>query len=253
MSHSSSSSSESIDGLSFILELSSSSDDSPILETILNNQSQVKTFGLALKLRQQARGSSSKRPRKKKIFIRRDREDVHGRLYRDYFADDSMYNETHFRRRFRMRKHLFLRIVDVLSSRFEYFQMRYYGVGRHELSPLTKCTVAMRMLANGISTDRVDEYLKIGESTTMECMKNFGAGVIQVFGDEFLRQPTQVDVDRLLQVANARDFPSMLGSIDCMRWEWNNCPLAWKGMFAKGIYRVPTLILEAVASYDLWI
>jgi len=27
----------------------------------------------------------------------------------------------------------------------------------------------------------------------------------------------------------------------------------WKGTFAKGIYRVPTIILEAVASYDLWI
>jgi len=38
-----------------------------------------------------------------------------------------------------------------------------------------------------------------------------------------------------------------------MHWEWKNCPTAWKGTFAKGLYRVPTIILEAVASYDLWI
>ena len=118
-----------------------------------------------------------------------------------------------------MRKHLFLRIVDALSSRFEYFQLRYDGIGRRGLSPLTKCTAAMRMLAYGVSADCVDEYLNIGGSTAMECMKNFAAGVIQVFGDEYLRKPTQADVDRLLQVVDARDFPGMLGSIDCMHWE----------------------------------
>ena len=67
----------------------------------------------------------------------------------------------------------------------------------------------------GVSADCVDEYLKIGGNTAMKCMKNFAAGVIQVFGDEYLRKPTQADVDRLLQVAEARDFPGMLGSIDC--------------------------------------
>ena len=84
-------------------------------------------------------------------------------------------------------------------------------------------------------------------------MKNFTARVIQVFGEEYLRKPTQADVDHLLAVAETRDFPGMLGSIDCMRWEWKNYPTGWKDTFAKGIYRVPTIILEAVASYDLWI
>jgi hypothetical protein len=44
----------------------------------------------------------------------------------------------------------------------------------------------------------------------------------------------------------------MLGSVDCMHWEWRNCPTAWKGMFT-GRGKHPTMILEAVASYDLWI
>jgi len=109
------------------------------------------------------------------------------------------------------------------------------------------------MLAYGIAADCFDEYLKIGESTALECMKNFCAGVVQTFGEEYLRKPTQADVDRLLAVAEARDFPGMLGRIHCMHWEWKNCPTGWKGEFAKGNYKVPTLILEAVASYDLWI
>jgi len=127
-----------------------------------------------------------------------------------------------------MRRHLFLRIVDALQSRFDFFKQRSDALGRHRLSPLTKCTVAIRILAYGISADCVDEYLRIGESTTMERMKNFAAWVIQVFRDEYLRKPTQADVDRLLAVAEARDFPGMLGSINCMHWEWKNCPIGGK-------------------------
>jgi len=33
--------------------------------------------------------------------------------------------------------------------------------------------------------------------------ENFAAGVIQVFGEEYLRKPAQADVDRLLQVTEA--------------------------------------------------
>jgi hypothetical protein len=42
----------------------------------------------------------------------------------------------------------------------------------------------------------------------------------------------------------------MLGSVDCMHWEWRNCPSSWKGMFT-GRGKHPTMILEAVVSYDL--
>uniref|UniRef100_A0A0D3ACP7 Protein ALP1-like n=1 Tax=Brassica oleracea var. oleracea TaxID=109376 RepID=A0A0D3ACP7_BRAOL len=44
----------------------------------------------------------------------------------------------------------------------------------------------------------------------------------------------------------------MIGSIDCMHWEWKNCPTAWQGMYSRGTDK-PTIVLEAVASYDLWI
>ncbi|XP_056848835.1 uncharacterized protein LOC130498979 [Raphanus sativus] len=40
--------------------------------------------------------------------------------------------------------------------------------------------------------------------------------------------------------------------IDCMHWEWKNCPTSWKGQFSRGSEK-PTIVLEAVADYDLWI
>ena len=51
----------------------------------------------------------------------REREAVHDLLYKDYFIEDSMYNEHHFRRRFRMRRHLFLCIMEAFSNHSEYF------------------------------------------------------------------------------------------------------------------------------------
>jgi len=82
-------------------------------------------------------------------------------------------------------------------------------------------------------------------------LKKFAKGVIAGFGVEYLRNPTQADVDRLLAARNEHDFPGMLGNIDCMHWEWKNCPTVWKASFAKRFCKVPTIILEKAVSYDL--
>ncbi|XP_072064342.1 uncharacterized protein [Arachis hypogaea] len=186
-------------------------------------------------------------------WINRDREAGHDRLFQDYFADEPMYNADIFRRRFRMRRDVFLRIVDALSNVYPYFQQRVDATGRRGLSPLQKCTAVIRMLAYGVAADAVDDYVRIGESTTIECLEKFVEGVISVFQDEYLRKPNPNDVQRLLQMAEGRGFPGMLGSIDCMHWQWKNCPKAWKGMYMSGYRGVATIVLDVVASSDLWI
>ncbi|CAA7015230.1 unnamed protein product [Microthlaspi erraticum] len=37
-----------------------------------------------------------------------------------------------------------------------------------------------------------------------------------------------------------------------MHWEWKNCPAPWAGQYTRGSAK-PTIVLEAVASHDLWI
>ncbi|XP_074322700.1 uncharacterized protein LOC141659674 [Apium graveolens] len=152
-----------------------------------------------------------------------------------------------------MGRHVFLRIVDVVSNFDPYFQQRFDAVRRKGLSHLQKCTAAMCMLAYGISADDVDDYVRIGESTAVEALKKFVSNINTLFEGEYLRKPNENDVQRLLQMGEARDFPGMMGSIDCMHWQWKNCPKAWKGMFMSGHKGVATIILEAVASSDLWI
>uniref|UniRef100_A0A0D3BTH4 DDE Tnp4 domain-containing protein n=1 Tax=Brassica oleracea var. oleracea TaxID=109376 RepID=A0A0D3BTH4_BRAOL len=168
---------------------------------------------------------------KRRAYIERNRERGHNQLLNDYFKENPTYPPEMFRRRFRMNKTLFLRIVDRLSSEVPYFQQRRNAHGRYGLSALQKCTAA---------------------TTARLCLENFTNGIIQLFGDEYLRIPNEDDLQRLLDVGEVRGFPGMIGSIDCMHWEWKNCPTAWKGQYTRGSGK-PTIVLETVASQDLWI
>jgi hypothetical protein len=92
----------------------------------------------------------------------------------------------------------------------------------------------------------------MSETTCLELMYKFCKAVITVFGTVYLREPTVEDTVWLLSINEGRWFPGMIGSIDCMHWEWKNCPFAWQGKYS-GHAEGCTVILEAVVSQDLWI
>ena len=182
----------------------------------------------------------------------RDRVSGHSRLLNDYFVENPVYDETLFHRRFRLSRPLFLRILHTLQQHNDYFVQRRNVVNTIGLSGEQKMTAILRMLAYGLSADTIDEYVRIRESTTIECVKRFYQGVVEIFGPEYLRSPKATDISRLLRKANQRDFPRMLGSLDCMHWAWKNCPAAYHRMYTGHVHR-STIVLEVVASYDLWI
>ncbi|XP_076943458.1 uncharacterized protein LOC143613706 [Bidens hawaiensis] len=174
-------------------------------------------------------GSSSRRKGKRK-YINRGRKDGDARLWNDYFAPEPVFNESFFRRRFRMSIRLFNHIVKEISKpgscqHFKYFTQRYNAVGVKGLSPIQKCTSAIRQLAYGASADQCDEYIRIGESTSIECLHKFCRSIVEVFGPRYLRRPNQDDIQRLLKLHSEKHgFVGMLGSIDCMHWAWRNRP-----------------------------
>ena len=62
----------------------------------------------------------------------------------------------------------------------------------------------------------MDEYVRIGECMTTQCLQKFVRGVNEIFGQEYLRRPNNNDINRLLQIGDARGFPGKLDFIDCM-------------------------------------
>ncbi|KAL6509846.1 hypothetical protein OROGR_022334 [Orobanche gracilis] len=187
-------------------------------------------------------------------YIKRERQERHETIINDYFkGEDSNYTPEQFRRRFRMDVELFNRILHAIENHDDYFTPKVDAVGKCGISPLQKMLAALRMLAYGCSADLLDEYVQIGESTAIESLKRFCDAVISIFEEEYLRRLNERDVARLIKEGEDRGFPGMLGSLDCMHWQWKNCPTAWHGSHTSGFKKAPTLILEAVASKDLWI
>src|SRR5438132_639035 len=108
------------------------------------------------------------------------------------------------------------------------------------------------MFTYGVPADATDEIVHIGESTVIKSLARLVKAIVQIFEEEYLRSPNDCDTARLLEIGDSRGFPEMLGSLDCMHWKWKNYPSAWQGMYSGHLHE-PTIVLEAVASQDLWI
>jgi hypothetical protein len=149
------------------------------------------------------------------------------------FIGSNVMRKTYFVRmcRFRMRPHVFFRLVQSIENVYPYFNFKYDAIGRAGLSALQKCIAAICILAYGLSPDVVDEYICIGESTDRESLNHFCAAVITVFRQQYLRAPTSDDIACILQINEQCGWPGMLGSIDCIHWAWRSYMMAWKGQF----------------------
>ncbi|GKA24861.1 ALP1-like protein isoform X1 [Tanacetum coccineum] len=197
-------------------------------------------------------------------YIPREREVAEEKLRRDYFGDENtppIYPEEYFRRRYRMSSRLFKKIVhditnydvDPLPDYFHFFKQRPDCTGRLGLSPILKCTSAIRQLAYGTSPDAFDEYLQVAERCSRECLWNFTKCIYILYVEEFLRKPNLEDVQHVYELHERKHgLPGMLGSIDCMHWEWTKCPKALHGQFKRRDKKYPTIMLEAIADQQLW-
>ncbi|XP_020186997.1 uncharacterized protein [Aegilops tauschii subsp. strangulata] len=159
---------------------------------------------------------------KGKRVINRDRVSGAQLVYKDYFGPDPTFtDDPWFRCRFCMRKPLFLRAVEGVKAHDYYFQLTRDCCGHLSSSAKQKCTTTLRMLTLGTVVDAIGEMVRMGESICLKTTARF-ARAVQVFGAECLKEPNVQDIEKLLAIGEARGFRGVLGSIDCMYWQWKN-------------------------------
>jgi hypothetical protein len=185
----------------------------------------------------------------------RDFEAGYQLLMKHYFSRIPLYPPHIFRQRFRMYRELFLKITNNVTDHNPYFLRKRNAVGQLGLYPIQKVASALRMLAYGGAADSNDEYIQIAKSTSLESLDCFCNAIIQIYGDEYLQSPNEDDVRRLLDVGEQRGFPGMLGLLDCMHWQWKNCPTAWAGQFTgkeKVCFLILLFSLKVILTYVVY-
>ncbi|GJZ61032.1 hypothetical protein Tco_0617169, partial [Tanacetum coccineum] len=113
-----------------------------------------------------------------------------------------------------------------------YFQSNPDCTGREGISPLIKCTSAIRRLTYGVNADFLDEYMQISERTSHTALDHSCQAVMEIYGPGYLRKPTVTDIEKLYRHHEEKHgFSGMLGSLDCTNWEWFGCPYDFKGQY----------------------
>ncbi|GJV54735.1 hypothetical protein Tco_1455740 [Tanacetum coccineum] len=123
---------------------------------------------------EQEAGGSGSALKRTRAYIPRKREEAKQQLINDYFGDDETlpkYPEENFRRR-----------------------QRYDACGRLSISPILKCTSVIHQLAYDTKPDPFDEYLKIAEHCSRQCLENFTKCIHVLYVEKFLRKPTAADI-----------------------------------------------------------
>ena len=149
-----------------------SSDDSEE-ENLMEETARI-TANYLIERTQRTRGLIRRSP------LERDREGANETLFRHYFSPEPVYDEAHFRRRFRMSRQLFLRISNDLAEMYPFFQQKPDARGRPGFTPIQKCTAALRQLAYGISSDALDEYLEMSEKIACDSLHYFCQGMLML-------------------------------------------------------------------------
>jgi hypothetical protein len=170
-------------------------------------------------------------------------------LFNDFWGNLPVYSPTYFKRFFRLPIGLIDEIVTRVVPHDNYFCQKKDASGKLGLSSLQKTCLAVCQLTSGISSIEQDDKYRIAASTGLEAMKRFTKAINENYLSEALCHPTLTNINCLLDEGKEAGFPGCIGSIDCMHWEWKNCPSAWKGMF-QGKAGVPTVVLEAIANHS---
>jgi hypothetical protein len=115
-----------------------------------------------------------------------------------------------------MRRSLYLRISQAIEEHDKYFVRRRNVAGALGSSCLQKIIVAYRQLAHAVLADYVDEYVRIGESTTIKCLRHF----VRSLGRNILGLQMKMIQTYFLILPNDVDFlECLIVSIVCIESE----------------------------------
>ena len=178
-------------------------------------------------------------------------------VYTDFLGSPlPTFNDRQFERIFRLTRGITERLLLICGNDSDgFFTQKADACGVLGICPKVKLLMGLKCIAYGVSPAAFQDYFQMGETTARSCVKYLCSILSQSpeLCDVYLRKMTRSDARRISALHQCRHgVPGHIGSIDCMHVGWRVCPLAWQGQY-QGSKGKPTIVLEAVADYQLWI
>ena len=93
-----------------------------------------------------------------------------------------------------MSSRLCKKIISDIKVHDPSFLQLFDATGKSGASEYQKVTAALRYLAYGTAPDALDEYVRLSEITISKYLKKFALGVVELYGERYLRAPTEEDI-----------------------------------------------------------
>jgi hypothetical protein len=146
-------------------------------------------------------------------------------------------------------------LLEICCQADCFFREGFDAVGRRSICPKVKLLMGLKLLAYGVSASAFVDYFQMGVSTGRLCFQKLCQSISgsDLLCGKYKRCMNRSDAHRVTALhLSHHGVDGMLGSLDCMHVGWKNCPVAWQGAF-QGKEKSPTIVLEAVSDYNLWI
>jgi hypothetical protein len=198
------------------MSLSSSSDMNDQIDMTLSSALEQ---AMSIHTTEEVGSSSAPRSECRRCNVNRDHKVTYLSLHHDYFNDDCVY--PYFHQRYYMQRSLFLSTMNKLSETSPYITEKYDVTTCIGLTLLQNYTTALCQLAYDMTANTIDEYLKLGKTTTLECLEYYCAVIVDCYGAEFLHRPTVTDTHRLITSQDRGAYISryIREHTDYMHWQ----------------------------------
>lgn len=180
----------------------------------------------------------------------------HSSWIRDYVDNDPIYPEHFLVRRFGVTRDMFHYIHNYFVRTYpEFWGTRTNGLGRIGHPSQVKILVCLRILVTSGSYDSFDDQARMSSTSIRDYFQSFVKIMVTDFGPLFLNRPmTNEELDNVSEQFAELGFPGCVGSIDCMKLIWKNCPSEENGQYHNPKSgKLATIQCEGWCDHDRYI
>lgn len=139
-----------------------------------------------------------------------------------------------------------------MHARISFYKMKK-KFGDNQSSLEAKLLLPLKTLAYGVPAHTFIDYFQMSKEFARSCCIEFDKAIRRCYEHMYLKLPTALDLKRICALhKNVHIVDGLVGSLDCCHTFWKNCPKAWAGSY-KGKEKKPSIVLEAVADYHLFL